>query len=353
MNTALAHAFGGPCIRGRLREVPEDFEVEEIPGFEPSGEGEHHWLWVEKRGANTEWVARQIAEFAGAQQVDVGFAGRKDRHALTRQAFTVRLPRRAEVNWSDLAPEGVRVLSHTRHARKLPRGALEGNRFRLRIRGVSGDIEGAFDRFADIATHGMPNYFGEQRFGRDAGNLPAAVAMFAGQRVRRDQRNLLLSAARSSIFNAVLAHRVAQGTWNSGLEGEVWQLDGTGSIFGPEPMSEAIQQRVDAGDIHPTGPMWGRGALRTTADAAAIERECAAAQAGLARGLEGADIAMQRRALRVRVGEASIEADGDDLLLRFVLPSGSYATSLLHELIDATGGPADPTDGSGLADEED
>lgn len=348
----LAHAFGGPCVRGRLREVPEDFEVEEIPGFEPSGEGEHHWLWIEKRGANTEWVARQIAEFAGTQQVDVGFAGRKDRHALTRQAFTVRLPRRAEVDWAAFAPAGVRVLSHTRHSRKLPRGALQGNRFRLRVRDVAGDVGGAFDRFGQIAAHGMPNYFGEQRFGRDAGNLPAAAAMFAGQRVRRDQRNLLLSAARSAIFNAVLGHRVAHGTWRSGLEGEVWQLDGTGSIFGPEPMSEDIRQRLDSGDIHPTGPLWGRGALRSTAEVAAIEQACAATEPALARGLEGADVAMQRRALRVRLREATIEVDGDDLLLRFVLPSGSYATSLLHELMEGTGGPAHPTNGSGLVDLE-
>lgn len=340
-------------MRGRLRAVPEDFEVEEIPGFEPTGEGEHHWLWIEKREANTEWVARQIATFANVQQVDVGFAGRKDRHAVTRQSFTVRLPRRAEPDWMAFAPEGVRVLSHTRHARKLPRGALAGNRFCLRVRDFVGDHDGALARLAQISAHGMPNYFGEQRFGRDGGNLPAAAAMFAGQRVRRDQRNLLLSAARSEIFNAVLADRVAQGTWRCGLEGEVWQLDGTGSIFGPEPMTDEISQRLASGDIHPTGPLWGRGALRSTAEVARIEEQWASAQQPLAQGLEAADVAMQRRALRVLPRAASIAADGDDLVLRFVLPSGSYATCLLRELITPTDGSPGVISGYGLAESED
>ncbi len=349
----LPFAWGGPCAQGRLRTVPEDFEVEEIIGFEPSGEGEHHWLWIEKRGANTEWVARAIADFAGAQQVDVGFAGRKDRHAVTRQVFTVRVPRRTDIDWADFSPAGVTVLSHTRHARKLPRGALSGNRFRLRVRGVEGDIDGIRTRFDRIARHGMPNYFGEQRFGRDSGNLPAALAMFAGQRVRRDQRNLLLSAARSSIFNAVLARRVADASWNRPLEGDVWQLDGSGSIFGPEPATGEILQRLETGDIHPTGPLWGRGRLRTVGVAAALESECAAAQAALARGLELADLAMQRRALRVRPAETSLRADGDDLTLAFVLPSGSYATCLMRELVGATDGPVDHSNGSGLEGPED
>lgn len=340
-------------MSGQLRTEPEDFEVEEISGFEPSGEGEHRWLWIEKRGANTEWVARQIASFAGVQPVDVGFAGRKDRHAVTRQAFTVRAPRTAELDWASFAPEGVRVLSHTRHARKLPRGALAGNRFMLRVRGVEGDVEGAFDRFADIAANGMPNYFGEQRFGRAGGNVAAALAMFNGQRVRRDERNLLLSAARSSIFNAVLGHRVGNGTWNRGLDGEVWQLDGSGSIFGPESESDDLRQRAGAGAIHSTGPLWGRGPLRSTGAVAALEQACAEAQPALAKGVEAAGLGMQRRSLRVLVREASIAAERDDFILRFVLPAGSYATCLLRELIRPTSGPEGARSQAGFVDEED
>lgn len=349
----LPFAWGGPCVSGRLRTEPEDFEVEEINGFEPSGEGEHRWLWIEKRGANTEWVARQIASFAGVQPVDVGFAGRKDRHAVTRQAFTVRAPRTAELDWAAFAPEGVRVLSHTRHARKLPRGALAGNRFALRVRGVEGDIDSASDRFARIAAHGMPNYFGEQRFGRAGGNAAAALAMFNGQRVRRDERNLLLSAARSTIFNAVLARRVADGNWNTGLDGEVWQLDGSGSIFGPESAGDELKRRAETGAIHPTGPLWGSGPLRTTGEVAALEQSCAVEHSPLARGVEAAGLGMQRRALRVLVRDASITSERDDLVLRFVLPSGSYATCLLRELVQPTSGAPGATGQAGFVDEED
>ncbi len=353
MPGALPFAVGGPAASGTLRAVPEDFEVDEIPGFEPSCDGEHHWLRIEKRGANTEWVARQLAAFADVSPMDVGYAGRKDRHALTRQVFTVRAPARREIDWSAFAAAGVRVLSNTRHARKLPRGALAGNRFSLRVRDVTGDTTRALEQFHEIASSGMPNFFGEQRFGRDAGNLAAAAAMFAGRRVRREERNLLLSAARSSIFNAVLAERIDDGSWNQGAEGDVWQIDGSGSIFGPEPMTPAIAERSAALAIHPTGPLWGRGSLRTSHDIAAIERRQAEAQEDFARGLEAAGVAMQRRALRVRVEEASATRERDDLVLRFVLPAGSYATSLLRELIGDTGGTLDRSGGTGQRDAED
>ncbi len=338
--TDLPCAWGGPTLRGRLRAVAEDFEVEELPSFEPSGDGEHHWLWIEKRGANTEWLARQLATFAGVAAVDVGFAGRKDRHALTRQAFTVRLPGRPEFDWSAFVAEGVRVLGTSRHARKLGRGSLAGNRFTLRIRDVEGDVEQAVAQFEQIKSLGMPNYFGEQRFGSGGGNLAAAEAMFAGRRVRRDEREMLLSAARSVLFNDVLAARVGSGHWNVGLEGEVWQLEGSASIFGPEPATPELVERAEQGDIHPTGVMWGKGALRTQAEVARLEQACAAARAGIAAGLERAGVGMARRSLRVMPKHMVSDREGPHWTLRFELPPGSYATSLLRELImPMDGGP--------------
>lgn len=334
MSTAdLPFAWGGPQFRGRLRAVPEDFEVEELPAFEPSGDGEHHWLWIEKRGANTEWLARQLATFAGVAAVDVGFAGRKDRHALTRQAFTVRLPGRPEFDWSAFVAEGVQILGTGRHARKLGRGTLAGNRFTLRVREVEGDIERALGQFAQIERAGMPNYFGEQRFGAGGGNLAAAEAMFAGRRVRRAERDMLLSAARSVLFNDVLGGRVDRGEWNVGLEGEVWQLEGTASIFGPEPITPELEERAARTDIHPTGVMWGRGELRSRAAVAQIERDCVAVRPTLAAGLERAGVAIARRALRVVPKHLHCAREGPDLVLGFELPSGSYATALLRELI--------------------
>jgi tRNA pseudouridine13 synthase len=174
----LPFAHGGPPVEGRIRVEPGDFRVDEVLGFEPSGAGEHAFLFVEKIGANTEWVARRIAEKAGVAPIAVGYAGLKDRHAVTRQSFSVQLPGRDDPDWSSLAIPGVRVLAASRHDRKLKRGSHRGNRFRIRVRDVEGDRERVESRIAVIRERGVPNYFGEQRFGRDAGNVDLAREMF-------------------------------------------------------------------------------------------------------------------------------------------------------------------------------
>lgn len=323
---------GAGALRGTLRASPEDFRVDERLGFAPSGAGEHAFLEVEKRGANTEWVARQLARFAGVAPFAVGFAGLKDRHAVTRQAFTVHLPGRADPDWNALDVAGVRVLSAQRHSRKLPRGALKGNAFAIVVRNVDGDRDAADALLDAIGRDGVPNFFGEQRFGRGGGNVAAAAAMFAGKRVPREERSILLSAARSAIFNAVLAARVADGSWRTGRDGDVFQLDGTGSIFGPEPLDATLRERIASGDVHPTGPLWGRGELRTTGDVAALERGVVDAHAELARGLEGAGLQQQRRALRVRVAALQHAWHEQALELAFELPAGAYATTVLAAL---------------------
>ncbi|MFI4970733.1 MAG: tRNA pseudouridine(13) synthase TruD, partial [Lysobacterales bacterium] len=290
MSTALPYAHGEPPASGLLRARPEDFRVEETLGFEPSGEGEHAFLLVEKTGANTEWVARQLADAAGAAPLAVGYAGLKDRHAVTRQTFTVQLPGRADPHWRALEIPGVRVLAVTRHNRKLKRGAHRGNRFRIRLRGVRGDFGAVDARIALIRSRGVPNYFGEQRFGRDAQNLALAEALFAGRRMPRAQRGFALSAARAELFNALLARRVADQVWDRALDGEVFMLDGSNAIFGPEPWNEELARRLATRDIHPTGPLWGRGELRSTAAARTLESEVAIAHAALADGLERAGL---------------------------------------------------------------
>jgi len=207
----LPFAFGAPPLRGRLRSAPEDFFVEEILGYEADGAGEHAFLLVEKRGTNTEWTARELAKFAGIQPMNVGYAGMKDRHAVTRQVFTVHLPGKADPDWSALPSEEMKILSAARHSRKIKRGALRGNRFVLVIREIEGDRAAAEERLAAIAKRGVPNYFGEQRFGLGGNNVAQAKQMFGGRRVDRDKRSILLSAARSHIFNGVLAERVGAG----------------------------------------------------------------------------------------------------------------------------------------------
>lgn len=336
----LPRAHGAPPLTGRLRAEPADFRVEEELGFEPSGQGEHALLIVEKTGANTDWVARQLAAAAGVAPVAVGYAGLKDRHAVTRQAFTVQLPGRADPDWSALAIAGVSVLSAARHDRKLKRGAHRGNRFRIRLREVRGDRAAADARLEAMRARGVPNYFGEQRFGTDRNNLALAEALFAGRRLSREQRGFALSAARSELFNAVLAARVADDHWDRALDGEVWMLAGSNAIFGPEPWNEDLAQRLAAFDIDPTGPLWGRGELRSTGAVRALETAAIQALAPLARGLEREDVAQQRRALRLRPdGLAWNWEDGDRLVLDFRLPAGAFATTVVRELCDTRSVP--------------
>ena len=333
--SALPRAHGAAVMSARMRSTPEDFIVNEIDAFAATGSGEHLLLTVEKRGMNTAFAASRIAQWAGVPEMGIGYAGLKDRHAVTRQRFSVHLPRRVAPDIAALESPELRVLESTWHAKKLPRGALAGNRFELVLRDVAGARAAIDARLAAIASRGVPNYFGEQRFGRGGDNVANALAMFGGRRMRREQRTLLLSAARAELFNRVLAARIEAGRWDAGLDGEVWMLDGSRSVFGPEPWTPELDARLAAFDIHPTAPLWGRGPLRSTGEAAALE---AAALAdgdapALRAGLEAAGLKQERRATRLRPQD--LQADWIDpaaLRLRFSLPPGCYATTVLAEL---------------------
>ncbi|WP_295953643.1 tRNA pseudouridine(13) synthase TruD [uncultured Xanthomonas sp.] len=333
----LPRAFGAAPLQARMRSTAEDFQVDELPAFAPSGEGEHLLLTVRKRGMNTAFAARRLAQWAGVAELAIGYAGMKDRHAVTTQRFSVHLPKRVAPALDSLQDADLQVLESHWHNRKLPRGALAGNGFVLVLREVRGERSAIEARLAQIAARGIPNWFGEQRFGRDGGNVGAALAMFGGRRVRREQRSLLLSAARSELFNRVLAARVAAGNWDSALDGEVWMLDGSRSVFGPEPWSEALAERLQRFDIHPSAPLWGAGELRSAEAARALELAVldeAVAQR-LRDGLEREGLKQERRATRLRVADLQwrwLDGQDDALELRFALPPGSYATALLHEL---------------------
>lgn len=339
----LPRAHGEAMLAATLRSLPEDFVVEEVDAFEPTGSGEHVLLTLEKRNLNTVFVAKRVAQWAGVQEHAVGYAGLKDRHAVARQRFSVQLPGRetpdpSRLEYADATrDESLRVLAVARHARKVARGALAGNRFELTLRDVTGDHDGIDARIVRIATEGVPNYFGEQRFGRSGGNVGQALAMFAGKRVRREERSLLLSAARSELFNRVLARRVAEGTWNKAMEGEAWILDGSRSAFGPEPWNDVLADRLSRFDIHPSAPLWGEGELRTSGACRELEESVLAGEDSLAlrRGLESARLRQERRSTRLRPQEVAAEwLDADVLQLRFSLPPGAYATTVLAELGD-------------------
>jgi len=329
----LPCAYGTPPLGAQLRSSPEDFVVEEILGYDADGAGEHALLWVEKRGANTDWVARELAKFAGVSQVAVGYAGMKDRHAVTRQTFSVQLAGKPDPDWSTFPHADVKVLAATRHSRKLKRGALRGNRFVLVLRDAQGDREAAERVLAQIAARGVPNYYGEQRFGREGGNVEQARAMFAGRRVERDKRSFLLSAARSQIFNSVLAARVERDAWDKPLDGEIWSLAGSRSWFGPEPFTDVLAERLARADIHPSGPLWGQGEPPAQAEAGALEREIGAAYGDLAAGLAAARMDQERRPLRLMPKDLRWRWHDDGALeLSFELPAGAYATVVVREL---------------------
>lgn len=332
----LPFAHGGPLLRGVLRAQAEDFFVDEVLGFEPEGRGEHVFVHIEKTGANTDWVAKQLARFSGVAPMAVGFSGMKDRHAVTRQWLSVHLPGKADPDWSTVDIDGLKVLDTRRHDRKLKRGAHRSNRFRIRLREIGGDRDAAQARIDAIAAQGVPNYFGEQRFGRGGNNLDLARALFGGRRMPREQKSFALSAARSHLFNRILALRVGEGSWNQARDGDVFMLAGTHSVFGPEAIDDALRDRMNRLDIHPTGAMWGKGDLRSSGDVAELESSIALAEAELADGLVRNSLDQQRRSLRLLATGLTASWERDDLILDFSLESGAFATVIIRELCDTS-----------------
>ncbi|MCW8919142.1 MAG: tRNA pseudouridine(13) synthase TruD [Gammaproteobacteria bacterium] len=334
-----AYAHGEPGCHGTIRTTPEDFQVDERLGYEPDGEGNHVLLHLRKRNTNTEWLARQLAEFAGVEVKEVGYAGLKDRHAVTSQYFTVPLPRHRELDWSQLESSEVTLLAVTRHGKKLQRGGLRENGFTLTLRALHGDCAALEDRLGRIEREGVPNYFGEQRFGRDGNNLQLAEQMFRGVLQERDRhkRGLYLSAARSWLFNRVLSSRVADGSWLQPLPGEALIQPHSRSALSLRVISDEIRARIDQGFLQPSAPLWGRGVSTVLAEAAQREHAALRGEELFMQGLEQAGLEQERRALCLRPkGLAWQRVAADALELRFTLPPGSYATAVLREVVQVT-----------------
>lgn len=332
----LPTAFGEPPASGRLRTAPEDFQVVEILGFEPDGTGAHAMLFVEKRGANTGWVASQLARALRVAVRDVGWSGQKDRNAVTRQAFTLPWPVNAPLDACIVhAGEGYRVLGASRHGRKLRPGSHRANRFELRVRDLAGDVAALASRLHQIVEQGVPDYFGPQRFGRAGSNLARAREWAAEGSAPRDrsQRGFALSAARSAVFNAVLAARVEQGSWNRLLPGEAVMLDGKRSFFRSDGIDAELAARCVGMDVHPSGPLWGRGESPATGEALEIEAGVVASEPALCALLEAQGLEHERHSLRLPVRSLAWSIDGDVLTLSFELPRGAFATSVLHEIV--------------------
>ncbi|MFN8849934.1 MAG: tRNA pseudouridine(13) synthase TruD [Inhella sp.] len=298
-----------------LKQFKEDFVVTELPLQPPSGAGEHLWLEVEKNGANTAFVAQQLAAAAGVKDWDVGYAGLKDRYALTRQGFSLYFPKGEAPDLTQLQHPEFRVLSQSRHLKKLRPGDLQGNRFRIVLRDVMGDRGAIEANLQAVAAQGVPNYFGPQRFGFEGGNVEQGRAMLAREiRVRNPKKKgLYLSAVRSFGFNEVLALRIQQRLWGQTLPGDM----------------------LDAAGL-PTGPLWGRGRVTSTDRAQALEHAVAERHASLCDGLEHAGLEQERRSLVARPADLAWEwPQADQLVLSFFLPAGTYATSVLAEILRA------------------
>jgi len=333
LNVPFAH--GAPVGRAILRATPEDFQVDEWLGFEADGNGDHMLLRVRKRSANTFWVAKQLARIADVHPRDVGYAGLKDRDAIAEQSFTVPLRSNVGEHWAGVSGEGFEVLSASRHRRKLKRGALKGNGFRIALREFQGDLVSLEERLRVIQARGVPNYFGPQRFGKESYNLTVARRWFSSGEPPQDrlQRGFAISAARSAVFNAVLAHRVEAGTWNRLMVGELANLNGTGSVFAVEAVDAVLEARCEQMDIHPSGPLW-HGDTTASADVGALERDIAARCSEFASGLGRIGLEPERRALRAKVNDLAWSIDSDAVTLSFRLNKGSFATAVLHELIE-------------------
>lgn len=335
----LAHAWPGLNASAIWRSKPEDFQVDEILGFEPDGQGEHVLIEVQKTDANTDWVARKLARFADVPMRDVSYAGLKDRFAITTQWFSVRLPGKDELNWQEINDDEIEVLQWHRHQRKLKRGSLKANRFKIILKDFQGNRDEIEDRLQLIREDGVPNYFTEQRFGHDGQNIEQARQMLLdNKRVKdRHKRSLYLSAARSMLFNHVLSERVAAGNWNRILPGEDVLLSGSRSHFVAEEIDETIETRLKEWDINPSGPLPGTNRKEIVTPSSLMEKELLASYSDWIEGLEKAGLASERRSLRNRVMELSWEfKEQDQLLLEFTLNKGCYANAVIRELLNAS-----------------
>jgi len=328
----LPYAWGGPVGRAVLKDRPDDFQVEEVLPESPEGEGEHLWLTVEKTGQNTAWLARQLSRWANLPLRAVSYAGLKDRHAVTTQTFSLHLPGRADPV-QPLVIDGVRVLSQARHSRKLKTGQLVGNRFTIRLRQFDGDADTLVERWQTLVEQGVPNYFGLQRFGSGGANLERARQWFRGEaKLPRGQQSIHLSAVRSYLFNLLLSHRVADGSWNQLLPGDFTQFrEGQGGFFCEQPGPDDLDRLAD-GRLSPTASLPGD----RTGDTTAIDDWEASILADEQEWLDGLSARrMQRARRKTRVypegGELSWEAG--DPVFHFFLPAGSYATMALREAV--------------------
>ncbi|MFP8967274.1 tRNA pseudouridine(13) synthase TruD [Pokkaliibacter sp. CJK22405] len=321
-------------LKASLKTTPEDFLVTELLGFEPSGEGEHLFLLVEKVGLTTDEVSRILAKWLGVAMKVVSYSGLKDKQARTQQWFSIHLPGKDLPELQNFENDAVRVLKVNRHTKKLQRGAHLANGFSIQLRDLEGDTEGVAERIEAIARSGVPNYFGPQRFGHDGYNLHMADRLFQGEltRLSNYKRGLFISAARSYLFNNVVSQRIKQGFWERVLNGDIVQNLETGKEFlvSPDNLADTQSDR-ELNKVSATAPMPGAG-LRVREESASFEESVLSPSSEWIQSLGREGLKHDRRALVLPVSHFTYEFNEAGLRLNFTLPSGSYATSVIREI---------------------
>ncbi|MCE9798846.1 tRNA pseudouridine(13) synthase TruD [Raoultella ornithinolytica] len=336
----LTWLHGKPQGQGILKANPEDFVVVEDLGFAPDGEGEHLLVRILKTDCNTRFVADALAKFLKIHAREVSFAGQKDKHAVTEQWLCARLPGKEMPDLSKFQLEGCQVLEYARHKRKLRLGALKGNQFTLILREIS-DRDDVERRLQAVAAQGVPNYFGAQRFGIGGSNLLGALRWAeSGAPLRdRNKRSFWLSAARSGLFNQQVSIRLKKPEFNQVVDGDALQLTGRGSWFVATPEERAqLQERVDNRELMITAALPGSGEWGSQREALAAEQAAVAEETQLQALLVREKVEAARRAMLLYPQQMSWNWwDDVTVELRFWLPAGSFATSVVRELINTTG----------------
>lgn len=332
----LLWPYGEALSPALIKYQPEDFVVEENLAIQTDEAGRHRLLRIEKRNTNTQWLQRQLADFANVKPVDVGYCGLKDRRAVTSQWFSVNMQGREEPDWSRFDTADYRILRIESQHKKLKKGIHQSNSFRLHLRQL-GEVNRVLveARLTLIAEQGFANYFGTQRFGHNGENLQRFLQ---SKHLRGAKASLLISAARSFLFNEMLSQRIGQMGWHSICPGDCMMLNNSRSIFTVDEVDASLQQRFLEGDIHPTAAMWGKGELSCRYEVAQMETSVAQAHPQMIKQLLRSGSNMARRAVRVIPEMLSWQWLDQDLLLETRLPAGAYATVLLQHLFEISSG---------------
>jgi tRNA pseudouridine13 synthase len=329
------YLLGKPISTAKFKSQLADFQVTEELGYPLTEDGEHLYLWVRKQGANTAFVAEQIAKQFRLPLRQVTYAGRKDKFSLAEQWFALHIPGKSLDNLEDFNLEGVEILRAVRHNKKLRVGALQGNHFNIRLRDVTDKLE-LEERLTHVAEQGVPNYYGEQRFGNQNGNLLLGQRMSEGEEIRnRNKRSMAISALRSWLFNEQISQRIQQGLFRTILAGDAMILSGSNSFFVVDEAEQGLDDRMAHGDILLSAGLFGKGEGLTCSASRDFEDSVFVDYSKICETLAQVGLKQERRAISLHPKNMQWEwLNEQDIQIGFSLPSGCFATSVLRELVD-------------------